>query len=204
MSDLISFKNKKVIIFDLDGTLVDLAVDWQALKNILSERYSKLYKEAACHFESISACLNFIVGRDDENELTNFFDIIRKHELDGIPNSSPIEEAVFFIKNQDQFDINKDQLLAVLSLNTRKCIEKALKLAKIENEFDFIVGREDVRKWKPDPEGLLIIQNHFNLKKEEMIYIGDLPKDLQTGKNAGVEAYLIDEIIKLVKEKRDG
>ena len=70
MSDLISFKNKKVIIFDLDGTLVDLAVDWQALKNILSERYSKLYKESACHFESISACLNFIVGRDDENELT--------------------------------------------------------------------------------------------------------------------------------------
>ena len=78
----------------------------------------------------------------------------------------------------------------------------ALKLAKVDGLFDYIVGREDVKKWKPDPEGLLKIQDHYKLEKEQMVYIGDLPKDVQTGMNAGVDAYLITEIIELVNNKR--
>ena len=93
--------------------------------------------------------------------------------------------------------------MAILSLNTRKTIISSLKLAKIYNKFEIIVGREDVRKWKPNPEGLLKIQNHYNVRSEEMIYFGDLRKDVLTGNNAGIDAFLINDLISLVNKKRD-
>ncbi|MFW9938431.1 MAG: hypothetical protein ACFFD5_12340, partial [Candidatus Thorarchaeota archaeon] len=72
---MISFKNKKVIVFDLDGTIVKLAADWHSLKEVLVKRYREHYKEY-CQFKSISSCLSYIVERGDEEELQKNFDII--------------------------------------------------------------------------------------------------------------------------------
>jgi phosphoglycolate phosphatase-like HAD superfamily hydrolase len=52
---------KTILIFDLDGTIVDLKVDWDKLKDILNERFSNIYEDS-CGFESISACLSYIVS----------------------------------------------------------------------------------------------------------------------------------------------
>jgi phosphoglycolate phosphatase len=197
----ISFEGKKVIIFDLDGTIVRLAADWKVLTKILAEKYSKLYNEI-CPFKSVSACLSKIVERNDEAVLNNFFGIIRQYELENIKENQPIEETIYLINNKEIFGIDQGTKLTILSLNTRKTIITSLKLAKIYGKFDFIVGREDVRKWKPDPEGLLKIQENFDVSKEEMLYFGDLEKDILTGKNAGIDAYWINDLIKLVDIKR--
>lgn len=200
----ISFYKKKVIVFDLDGTIIKLNVDWDELKRKLTERYYNIYKEKEKNykFESISACLSFIVEKGDEQELNNFFNIIRKFEVAGVPSSKPIEETVYFIKNKSEFNINDKVKFSILSLNTRACINEALKKAEIQKEIDYIIGREDVRHWKPNPEGLLKIKEHYGINEKEMIYIGDLQKDLETGNNAGIDAILIDDIKKLVRIKR--
>lgn len=201
MNDLLSFKNKKVIVFDLDGTIVKLAADWHSLKDALAERYSEYYQEE-CQFKSISACLSNIAKRNDEEELQKNFEIIRQYELENIKENIPIEESVFFIKNLSLFGVPKNIKLAILSLNTRRTIIESLKFANIYEKIDLIVGREDVRKWKPEPEGLLEIKDYFDVIKEEMLFIGDLDKDLLTGKNAGIDSFLIDELIELVKDLR--
>ena len=198
---MISFKSKKVIVFDLDGTIVDLAVDWQHIKNILSERYSKIYGET-CEFKHISACLEYVVEKKDERELKNFFKILEDYEMKDINKSKEIKETIFFINNLKLFEVPKDTKLAIFSLNTRKAIISSLKLAKIFDKFDYIIGREDIRKWKPNPDGLLKIKKYFGVENKDMIYFGDLKKDLQTGKNAGIDSYLINELIKMVKKKR--
>ena len=197
---MISFKHKKVIVFDLDGTIVKLAVDWQELKRILSERYSKIYSDG-CDFKRISVCLSQIVKRNDYEELDRFFNIIREHETKNIVNNKPIEETLFFINNLDLFDISNDVNLAIFSLNTKEAIEISLKQIKIYKKFDYIVGREDVMKWKPNPEGLYLIKEHFKCNRDQMVYIGDLQKDLETGANAGIESHLVDELIELVNSR---
>ena len=196
---MISFQGKKVIVFDLDGTIVKLAADWHSLKDVLAKRYSEYYQEE-CQFRSISACLSNIVKRNNEEELRKNFEIIRQYELENIRENVPIEESVFFIKNLSLFGLQKNIRLAVLSLNTRSTIIESLKLANIYEKIDFIVGREDVRKLKPDPQGLLKIKEHFGVKKEEMVFIGDLDNDLLTGQNAGIDSFLVDELIELVKD----
>ncbi len=36
-----------------------------------------------------------------------------------------------------------------------------------------------------------------------MIFFGDLETDILTGKNAGIEAYFIQELIELIKKKKE-
>ncbi len=197
---MLSFLNKKAIVFDLDGTIVNLDVNWSYLRNLLFNRYTKIYGERS-DFNHITACLDGVVKKNDENELQRFFKLIQECELKNINNVKPIKATIFFLNNLELFGIDKSVKLAILSLNTRKAIMESLKLVGVHSKFDFIMGQEDVRKWKPDPEGLLKIKKHYSLKNKEMIYIGDLEKDLQTGKNAGIESFLIDEIKTLVNKK---
>jgi beta-phosphoglucomutase-like phosphatase (HAD superfamily) len=195
------FERRKAIVFDLDGTIVKLNVNWRELKNLLSQRFYDLYG-IQYEFRSITECLMKVLEKEDEKEFANLLDIIEQFELKNIAKGAYLEDTLFFIKNLELFNIPEGTKLAVLSLNMRKTIIKSLKNANICKKIDYIVGREDLRRWKPKPDGLLKIQEHFNLKSEDLIYFGDLQKDLDTGKNAGIDAFLIDELIHHVNEKR--
>ena len=197
----ISFEDKDVIVFDLDGTIVNLSADWMILKDILLERYREQFNED-CNAKRISTCIDEVVQKGDEAILQEFFNIIREFELKSLKGAHPIEETVYFVNNKKLFGTKEKVKFAILSLNTRNTIAKALGLANIVDKVEYIVGREDVRHWKPAPDGLLKIQKHFKVKKKEMIFFGDLEKDILAGKNAGIEAFYIDDLIKLVNKKR--
>ena len=193
------FRGKKVIIFDLDGTIVKLFAPWHALKDVLSQRYSKRHEEK-CDFKSVSACLGEVVKNGDELELLENFEIIRKYELENIKKTELIDEVVYFIKNKEKFKVDSDVVLTVFSLNTRRTIMESLDIAGISDKIAFIIGREDVRKWKPNPEGLFRIKENFNVSTEQMIFFGDMEKDMDAGKAAGVDSFYIDRLIKMVEE----
>jgi len=195
------FERRKAIVFDLDGTIVKLNVNWRELKNLLSQRFYDLY---GIHYEfrSITECLMKVLEKEDEKEFANLLNIIEQFELKNIKKGAYLEDTLFFINNLELFSISEGTKLAVLSLNMRKTIMETLKNANLCKKIDYIVGREDLRRWKPKPDGLLKVQEHFNLKSEDLIYFGDLQKDLDTGKNAGIDAFFIDDLIQHVNEKR--
>ena len=53
--------------------------------------------------------------------------------------------------------------------------------------IDLIIGGDDVKEAKPDPQGLELIISKFNACKADMLYIGDSYIDAQTAQNAGVD-----------------
>ena len=193
------FRDKKVIVFDLDGTIVKLYAPWHALKDVLSEQYSKRHEEKY-EFERISDCLSEVIKTGDESELIENFDIIRKYELENIKKTEPIVEVVYFINNKKKFEVDPNVILTVFSLNTRRTIMESLDIAGISDKIAFIIGREDVRKWKPDPEGLFRIKEKFNVSIEQMIFFGDMESDINAGKAAGVDSFFIKRLIKMVKD----
>jgi phosphoglycolate phosphatase len=200
--DTTSLKNKKVIVFDLDGTIVRLTVDWHSLRKALNARYREKYKTKS-YFHRMSNLLSDLVARGDEEELHHNFSIMQKYENENITKNEPIDDVIYFINNKEVFGVNPRVKLAVFSLNMRTSITKSLQLAGVDNKFEFYVGREDVRAWKPNPEGLLKIREHFQVLKEDMIYFGDLKMDLVAGKKAEVESYIIDDLINFIKKVRE-
>lgn len=188
------FKNKKAIVFDLDGTIVKLKANWHALKEVLSQRYTEKNDES-CAFSSISECLSKIVQKGDEEELNENFKIIRQYELENITNTEIIPEIVDFIKNKEKFGVSNAVKIAVLSLNTRQTIIESLEIAGISDLVEMFIGREDVRSWKPEPEGLIKVMKYFSVSPDNLIFIGDMKKDLKAGEAANVDFYYVDELI---------
>ena len=52
--------------------------------------------------------------------------------------------------------------------------------------FNTIVGGEDVRSHKPDPEGLLAAVSHLKTAVEHCLYVGDSVTDAETARRAGI------------------
>ena len=85
----------------------------------------------------------------------------------------------------------KGKKLAIFSGNCHETIEECLKKSGIREMFDFIVGKEDVEKHKPHPEGLLKIMSHFGAPKENVAFMGNEDDDAEAGKSAGVDFILV-------------
>ena len=76
--------------------------------------------------------------------------------------------------------------LGIVSTKFRSRIEATLERACLLDRFDTIVGGEDVTKFKPDPEGLLMASERLAASLGEMVYVGDSVTDGETAKRAGV------------------
>ena len=138
------FERRKAIVFDLDGTIVNLNVNWKKLKNILSRRFTTLY--GITHkFHTITEYLDKVLEQEDEIEFVNFLNIIEQFELKNIVKSKYLKETLFFINNLESFKVQEGTILAVLSLNMRKTIIESLKNANIYEKFEFMVIRCSAR-----------------------------------------------------------
>ena len=76
--------------------------------------------------------------------------------------------------------------LGIVSTKFRIRIEATLEREGLRDPFDTIVGGEDVKEFKPHPEGLLMAAERLAAGPEEMVYVGDSVTDAETAKRAGV------------------
>src|SRR5580765_3233728 len=66
-----------------------------------------------------------------------------------------------------------------------------LKALGVEHLFAEVLGPNDVQRPKPDPEMLEIIIMRIGLSPEEIVYVGDMPLDVEVGRRAGVAVYAV-------------
>ena len=151
----------KVIIFDLDGTLVDLKVDWKSLKNKLENTFQK-------EFQPLHEGIRKLGNLEKEKA----FEIIRNYELE---NLEKWEINLFFINWIIQ-NSNK-KIICILSNNTKSTIEKFLVKTNLTNYISYYITLDDVNQAKPNDEGFNKIINHFDLELNEVILIGDSTSD---------------------------
>lgn len=73
--------------------------------------------------------------------------------------------------------------IGVVTNTSREATNRILSIHEIGNFFDTIVTREDVKRLKPDPEGILLALKALNA--HNFFFVGDLSHDSLAAKRAG-------------------
>lgn len=152
------------VIFDLDGTLVDSQLDFEAMRQEMGLR------AGAPLLEAITAL--------PQAEQTRCRAILARHEAAGAERATLLPGVGEFLQQVSQAGLPK----AVLTRNARATAQRTL--ARLELEIDLLVAREDAPA-KPDPQGVLLICARWNLLPQQVLMVGDYLFDMQAGRAAG-------------------
>ena len=76
---------------------------------------------------------------------------------------------------------------AIVTTKFHYRIEQILEKFDALELIDIIVGAEDVKIEKPDPEGLIRTMEQLGLQKDEVLFVGDSLVDATTAENAKVD-----------------
>jgi phosphoglycolate phosphatase len=189
----------KLLVFDLDGTLIDSAQD---LSNSVNATLIHMGRESlpdavvASYIGDGAVMLvrRALFGLDatevDKDLLTQayawFLDYYREHKLDNTYAYEGVLEALAAIKELHNAADGPARLMAVLTnkpVRPARDICAALGLAPY---FLSIYGGNSFATKKPDPEGLRALMAEAGAKPEETVMIGDSQVDVETARNAGV------------------
>lgn len=200
------FDNKKVIIFDLDGTLIDSVGVWNKIDEILIKQLSRKNVEIENIQKMRDTVLANANSKDIYLEYCNFLD--KKFDF-GIGDGKTILEkrwkiAYDFSANVVDLKPNADKvllrlkelgyILALATTTTQQRIDiykndnnKIKKKINIDEIFNIILTKESIEKKKPDPEIHYKIMEKLQVKPEECLIFEDALIGVQAGKNAGIE-----------------
>lgn len=183
--DIHTLLNKKLVVSDLDGTLLDLNVNWLSLKSELNNLAIRNGLPQSTFANGIEFGLRFIEQNMSGTNTSDYLDTIHKFETEKI-NSVNINHR--WLMQLSSFQENKH--IAIFSSNTRRTVVNALKLQSISSHLKsdniLIIAKEDVSLQKPEPEGLHHILRHFKCSSDDSIFVGNSDLDLEAGKRAGI------------------
>ncbi|MFT6529474.1 MAG: HAD superfamily hydrolase (TIGR01509 family) [Psychrosphaera sp.] len=158
------------VIFDLDDTLVSSSLD-----------FTKIKKSLGCPLDV--DLLDFVNAKPKAQR-----DVIEPQLI-----GYEISEAMDSVKLDGADDLLAllHQLKLPMAIVTRNCREAAL--IKIENNnlnIPIVISREE-HKAKPAPDALLFLAEQWQIKPENILYVGDYLYDIQAAINANTMSCLV-------------
>ena len=204
------FKNRKVIIFDWDGTLVDSIGMWNNTDEILVR---KLAGDDNILVDNIGKIRGEILASSNSKDIyLEYCDYLGKKY-----NSSLSKEEILslrrqisdeYVKTQIDYKPNADTLLHLLKhkgytlalattttnvqLNAYRNDNLNIKRkANIDDIFDVVLSKDDVSEKKPNPEVHNKILKILNVNKDECLIIEDSLIGVQAAVNAGIDVAVI-------------
>lgn len=77
-------------------------------------------------------------------------------------------------------------IIAIASNRPRRFLSILLRRLRIEQLFDYVLCKDQIGFGKPHPSILNKIVKHLRVPKKNVLYVGDMVIDVETGKRAGV------------------
>jgi phosphoglycolate phosphatase len=182
----------KLLIFDLDGTLVDSRVDLANSINAVLRHYGRIELPNDVISSYIGNGAPMLVRRslgdpDDEafvqEALLYFLSYYREHKLDTTYVYEGIKEALSAIQNCPHGQPHKMAVLSNKPVVPSRAIVDALGLGPY---FFQVYGGNSFHTKKPDPAGVQALLHEAGVHPEETVIIGDSDIDILTARNAGI------------------
>jgi pyrophosphatase PpaX len=177
-----------VVLFDLDGTLVDsagviLASFHHATETVLQRRFPDEQILAQVGGSNLEAQMT-LLAPDKVDELVRVY---RAH------NDPSYSEMACFDGMVDVLAQLKGEgrRLGVVSAKRRPTVECVFDGAGIGKYFDVVVGSDATERHKPHPDPLLKALEELGAHAEDAAYVGDSPFDMAAAKAAHVFAVAV-------------
>lgn len=182
--------NKKAVIFDLDGTLLNTLEDLTDSTNYALEKFNYPTK-------TVAQVRNYVGN--------GVAKLIERAIPDGLNNSKFSDIENTFKKHYKNNMYNKTKPYDGILEMLEKIKKSGLKIAVVSNKFDeavkelcktyfagltdFCAGENEaagIRK-KPAPDTVIKVLKEFKLNPEDAVYVGDSEVDIQTAQNSKMD-----------------
>jgi pyrophosphatase PpaX len=177
-----------VVLFDLDGTVVDsgsiiLASMRHATREVLGEEFGDDELMQAVGGPGLEAQMA-VFAPDHVDELVRIY---RAHNE---PLHDELEACVGMEKVLVRLH-DEGRRLGIVTAKRRATVELAFARVPLRHLFETIVGGDETERHKPDPEPLLLGAARMNADPAQTAYVGDSPFDMRAAKAAGMHAVAV-------------
>lgn len=178
----------KAVIFDFDYTLGDstngivLSINHALEKlNLKTQDTKTIQKTIGLSLKDTLFELSGIQDEEAVQKFTQYF----KEKADEVM----VDNTRFYDGALERLEKlgSEGRLLGIVTTKYHYRIEQILAKNNAINVIDVIVGGDDVKNEKPDPEGLLAAIDKLNVSKDQVLYVGDSIVDAKTAQSAGVD-----------------
>ncbi len=186
---------KRLVLLDLDGTILDTAGDLGGAANELRNRRGLDSLDIDLYRKEVSrGARGMIHIAFNKNWTDPDFEQLRLEFLDAYYNN--LLEKTEFIPGMEEFlsQLNNKNIKWGIVTNKHqryaKPIIEGIKLLK--NHCSVLVCGDSTNYAKPHPEPVLHARKLLTYDGEETVYIGDDPRDIQSGYNAGCWTHAVN------------
>ena len=177
-----------VVLFDLDGTVVDsgaiiLASMRHATREVLGRDYSDAELLQAVGGPGLEAQMHALAP----DHVDRLVDVYRAHNEplhDELEACAGMEDVLLRLHEEGR-------RLGVVTAKRRATVELAFASVPLGHLFETIVGGDETARHKPDPEPLLLAAERMGVDPQETAYVGDSPFDVRAAKAAGMLAVAV-------------
>jgi pyrophosphatase PpaX len=174
-----------VVLFDLDGTVIDsgaiiLASMRHAAETVLGGEYTDEGLMAAVGGPGLEAQMVAL----DPNRVDELVRVYRAHNEplhDTLECCVGMEDVLATLKE-------RGHRLGIVTAKRRLTADLAFARLPIEHLFETVVGGDETDEHKPHPAPLLLALERLGARAEDAAYVGDSPFDMQAAKAAGLYA----------------
>ena len=191
----------KVVVFDLWNTLIPTTIDWPLVFSLVKKNNQN---------NKDNNVGDFIRRYEELTQLKKYstFEEFRKEFIAGFDGDALLLEqelCEIFINRLDKIHFFEDTLdalkklkkggykLALLTNTENLAFEKVDKVLNISKYFDYLGLSYEIEAVKPDKKMFLAVVNHFKVKENECLMIGDsLRSDITGASKIGMHAAWIN------------
>lgn len=180
----------KLIIFDLDGTLVDTSEDITNALNYAIKPYGikglKVTDTIKMVGEGITRLIEKVLGEDKshlkDDVVKRFLDYYEEHLTDYSTAYPEVKETLEKLEGYRK---------AVISNKRESLSRELLKRLGILGFFDMVVGSDTTAEKKPSPVPVLHVLSRLGTFPSQAVIVGDSNLDIEAGKKAGIKTVAV-------------
>lgn len=182
---------KKLVIFDLDGTLLNTIADLALSTNYALDKLGYPTHEVEAYNFMVGNGINKLFERalpegekTEENVLRVRKEFVPFYDMHNADESRPYPGIPELLSHLQDAGIQ----VAVASNKYQAATQKLIAHYFPTIKFTAVFGQRDGVNVKPDPTIVFDILKIANIEKNDVLYVGDSGVDMQTAANAGVTA----------------